>query len=94
MSRGRLNLSFYILYISFSRVIIFKSGFVAGGVDMELDWITPEQAAEKRGITTRQVQAICKRGLIKGVVQLGRVWLIPKDAPKPIDGRTKAAKRK
>jgi hypothetical protein len=60
---------------------------------MELEWITPEQAAEKWGITTRQVQANCKRGLIEGAVQLGRVWLIPKDAPKPLDGRTKEAKQ-
>ncbi len=60
---------------------------------MEIDWITPEQAAQKWGITTRQVQSLCKRGYIKRAVQLGRVWLIPKDAPKPIDGRTKAAKK-
>ncbi len=60
---------------------------------MELEWITPEQAAEKWGITARQVQSLCKRGFISSAVQLGRVWLIPKDAPKPLGGRTKAAKK-
>jgi hypothetical protein len=59
---------------------------------MELDWITPGQAAEQWGITHRQAQSLCKQGHIKGAVQLGRVWLIPKDTPKPIDGRTKEAK--
>lgn len=60
---------------------------------MELDWITPQQAAERWGITDRRVQALCANGQIKGAVRLGRGWLIPKDTPKPADGRTKAAKR-
>jgi SAM-dependent methyltransferase len=59
---------------------------------IELEWITPEQAAEKWSITTRQVQALCKQGHITNAVHIGRVWLIPKNVPKPIDGRTKGAK--
>jgi hypothetical protein len=54
---------------------------------MELDWITPQQASEKWGITVRRVQALCAKGRINNSVKLGRVWLIPKNAPKPIDGR-------
>ena len=60
---------------------------------MELDWITPFQASEKWGITERQVQSLCKNGKIDNVVKLGRSWLIPKNAPKPIDGRTKTARQ-
>ena len=59
---------------------------------MELDWISPLQASENWGITERQVQALCKSGKIEGVIKWGRSWLIPKDAPKPIDGRTRQAK--
>ena len=60
---------------------------------MQLEWITPQQAAERWGITERQVQALCKNGKIKNVVKIGqRSWLIPKDVIKPIDGRTKTAK--
>jgi len=59
---------------------------------MEIDWIMPRQVAEKWGITERQVQSLCSQGKIKGVVRLGHAWLIPKDAPRPIDGRTKSAK--
>jgi len=59
---------------------------------MELDWITPRQASERWEITERQVQSLCRKGKVKGTVRLGHAWLIPKDTPKPIDGRTKAAK--
>jgi hypothetical protein len=54
---------------------------------MDLDWITPQQASEKWGITVRRVQALCSNGQVDNIVKLGRVWLIPKNAPKPIDGR-------
>ena len=60
---------------------------------MELEWITPLQASEKWKITERQVQSMCQQGKIPGVVRLSKVWLIPKDAPRPLDGRTKAAKQ-
>ena len=56
---------------------------------MELDWITPQQAAEKWGITDRRVQALCANGQVDGAVRLGRGWLIPKETPKPLDGRAK-----
>jgi predicted site-specific integrase-resolvase len=61
---------------------------------MELEWMSPEQAAEIWGVNTRQVQSLCAQGKVDGVVRLGRSWLIPKNAAKPIDGRTKAAKQK
>ena len=59
---------------------------------MELDWITPQQAAERWGITDRRIQALCLNGQVDGAVRLGRSWLIPKETLQPIDGRTKAAK--
>ena len=60
---------------------------------MELEWITPLQASEKWEITERQVQAMCKSGKITGAIRLSKLWLIPKDEPRPIDGRTKQAKQ-
>ncbi|MDR1538137.1 MAG: helix-turn-helix domain-containing protein [Clostridiales bacterium] len=60
---------------------------------MELDWITPQQAAEKWGITDRRVQALCSNGQVQDAVRLGRGWLIPKDAPKPTDGRTRNGRK-
>ena len=54
---------------------------------MELEWITPQEAASIWGVSTRRVQALCINGQIEGVKKLGRVWLIPKNTPKPLDGR-------
>jgi len=59
---------------------------------MELEWITPLQASENWGITEWQVQSLCSQGKIPGVVRLSKVWLIPRDAQRPIDGRTKSAR--
>jgi hypothetical protein len=60
---------------------------------MELNLMSSKQASELWGITDRQVQSLCSQGKVKNATKLGRAWLIPKDAPKPIDGRTKAAKQ-
>jgi hypothetical protein len=59
-----------------------------------MEYITAKEAAEKWGITVRQVQSGCESGRVEGAVRMGYMWLISKDAPKPIDGRTKAAKQK
>ena len=80
------------MYCADNRVIIAKRLMNVGGADMDIGWITPGEAGEIWGIKERRVQAMCSRGQISGVVRKGRMWLIPKDTPKPIDGRTKAGK--
>jgi len=60
---------------------------------MEITWLTPEEAGTEWGIKARRVQALCSNGQIPNVVRKGHMWLIPKGTPKPIDGRTKAAKQ-
>ena len=60
---------------------------------MELEWISPQQAADKWGVSARRVQALCINGQIDGVQRIGRVWLIPRDAPKPADGRAKNGRK-
>ena len=54
---------------------------------MELEWITPRQAADIWGVSDRRVQYLCANGQIDGAVKLGLGWLIPKTTPKPPDGR-------
>ena len=56
------------------------------------DYMTVQEAATKWGISERRIQKLCEENRILGVVRLSRVWLIPKDAEKPIDGRTKQGK--
>ena len=57
-----------------------------------MDWITTKEAAEIWGITMRRVQALCDNGKIPTATKLGNMWVMPKDTPKPTDGRTRAAK--
>jgi len=55
-------------------------------------YISVKEAAEKWGISTRRVQALCECKRITGIFRLGNAWAIPGDALKPIDARTKIAK--
>ena len=57
-----------------------------------MDWITTKEASVLWRITTRRVQILCDNGKVQGATKLGDMWVIPKGTPKPIDGRTKAAK--
>ena len=59
---------------------------------LETELMTTMEAAEQWGITMRRVQVLCENGKVKGAVRMGRTWIIPRGTPKPIDGRTKAAK--
>lgn len=60
--------------------------------DISKNYIKIDEAAVKWGVTPRRVQALCASGKIKGAVRLGRDWMIPKETPRPVDGRTKAGK--
>ena len=57
-----------------------------------MDWITTKEAAKLWDISTRRVQILCDKGQIDGAARLGDIWVIPKGAEKPLDGRTKAAR--
>ncbi len=52
-----------------------------------MNFITTKQAAEKWGISDRQVRILCATGKIKDAKRAGRSWLISADALKPEDGR-------
>ena len=59
-----------------------------------MDYISIDEAAKKWGLSKRFVQVLCANGRIEGATHLGRAWMIPHNAKKPIDGRTKAARSK
>lgn len=46
-------------------------------------YITVQEAAEKWGVTPRQVQILCKGNKIVGAMRMSRIWIIPEDAKKP-----------
>ncbi|MDT3700834.1 MAG: helix-turn-helix domain-containing protein [Thermincola sp.] len=52
-----------------------------------MDYLTVKEAGEKWSITSRMVNYYCSSGRIKGAVKKGNLWLVPKDAKKPLDGR-------
>lgn len=56
------------------------------------DYMTVQEAAKLWGLSERRVQKLCESNRIDNVVRLSRVWLIPKSAKKPVDGRYKATK--
>ena len=59
-----------------------------------MEYMTAKEAAEKWGISERQVQYNCEKGRVENAIRAGHMWLIHEDAPKPVDGRTKAAKQR
>ena len=50
------------------------------------DYMTTKEAAEKWGISQRQVQNHCRLGRIPGVKTVGKSYLLPVDAKRPVYG--------
>ena len=60
---------------------------------MLVDYLSAKETAEKWNISRRRVQILCEEGRIEGVFKLSDVWVIPKDAQKPVDKRKIRKKR-
>ena len=52
-----------------------------------MDYLSSAEIAKKWNVSQRRVAVFCKEGRVKGAVLIGRMWMIPKDAEKPIDPR-------
>ena len=46
-------------------------------------YMSVQETAKKWGVTTRQVQILCKDNRIKGASKISSIWVIPEDADKP-----------
>jgi hypothetical protein len=57
-----------------------------------MEYMSALEAAKKWGISERRVQKLCEENRIQGVSKFGYMWLIPINAEKPIDRRTKVGK--
>ena len=58
-----------------------------------MDYLSAKETAKKWNISRRRVQILCEEGRIEGVFKLSDVWVIPKDAQKPVDKRKIRKKR-
>ena len=52
-----------------------------------MNYIKVSQAAKKWGISSRRVRLLCSENKIEGVKRQGNLYMIPDNAPKPVDGR-------
>lgn len=57
-----------------------------------MEYLNIAETAKKWGISSRRLQTLCANGKIDGATRFGKVWMIPKAAKKPIDGRTKQSR--
>ena len=58
-----------------------------------MDYMTLKEASKIWGVTPRWINYYCSSGRILGAIKIGTIWLIPKNAEKPIDGRTKQGRK-
>ena len=58
-----------------------------------MDYMTLKEASKIWGVTPRWINYYCSSGHILGAIKMGTIWLIPKNAEKPIDGRTKQGRK-
>jgi len=59
-----------------------------------MKYLKIDEVAAMWGISSRRLQTLCAEGQIEGVTRFGRAWMIPKDAKKPFDRRTKENRAK
>ncbi len=52
-------------------------------------YISVKEAAQKWGINERRVRLLCQENRIEGMKKKGKAYLIPDNAPKPLDRRGK-----
>ena len=58
-----------------------------------MNYISAKEVATKWCISQRRVSMLCSEGRVIGATMVGNTWIIPYDATKPIDARTKEAEK-
>lgn len=57
-----------------------------------MEILTIKEASLAWGISVRRISGLCSEGKIVGAKKVSGVWILPKDAEKPADGRIKSGK--
>lgn len=54
-----------------------------------MDYLSIQDISNKWNISKRRIQVLCREGRINGAKMIGNMWVVPKDAERPTDARTK-----
>ena len=54
-----------------------------------MDYLSIQDVANKWNISKRRIQVLCREGRINGAKMIGNMWVVPKEAERPTDARTK-----
>jgi len=57
------------------------------------DYKTIAETAVEWSVSTRMIHHYCNAGRIPGAIKVSRIWIIPRDAVKPEDGRKNNRRR-
>lgn len=55
-----------------------------------MDYLPVQEISNRWNISKRRIQILCKNGRIDGAKMIGNMWVIPADAKRPNDARTKS----
>lgn len=58
-----------------------------------MEYINIEEASKRWGLSIRRIQDLCKLGKVQGAKKFGANWMVPSDAQRPLDGRSKTARQ-
>ena len=58
------------------------------------EYMTVQEASKKWGISERRIQILCSEERVPDLMKVGRMWLITRNAEKPVDKRRCVGKEK
>ena len=59
-----------------------------------MEYLTTVEMSKKWNISSRRIGVLCTEGRVDGAIKKGKMWLIPSETMKPVDGRFKVHKVK
>ena len=69
-----------LLFRKFASILTMKEGTIK--------FVSSVKIASRWGISDRRVRVMCEKEQIPGAERMGKLWKIPADAEKPLDGRS------
>ena len=54
-----------------------------------MEYLTTVEMSKRGNISSRRIGVLGTEGSVEGAIKKGKMWLIPSNAVKPVDGRFK-----